>query len=98
VKTALFWIKPLNCKSSGGLLRGGGDLSKLSDEQEVVRVTERTSLSADVEITEERKNVDNAISVHSIVRHLRVPGANRLTLDATKLNGLLLWVVLDDLD
>jgi hypothetical protein len=83
----------------GGLLRDDeSDLSKLSSEQETIRVAECVSLSADVDIAEERERADNAVLVHRIIRHFHVPGANGLTLDTTEVDGLFLRVILDDLD
>ena len=61
-------------------------------------MTERVSLSANVDIAEERERADNAILLHSIVRHFHVPCANCLDLDTTEVYCLLFQVVLDDFD
>ena len=61
-------------------------------------MTEYVSLGTDVDIAEEGECADDAILVHGIVRHLRVPHADCLALDPTEVNTLLLRVALNDLD
>lgn len=47
---------------------------------------------------EERQRPDVAILVYGVVSHVHVSLADRLTLDTTEVDHLLLRVVLDDLD
>ena len=75
-----------------------GDLSELRREKEAIGVAEGVALGANVDIAEERKRLDVAVLVHRVVGHVHVTLANGLTLDTTEVDGLLLRVVLDDLD
>ena len=53
---------------------------------------------ADVDVGEERESLDVAVLVGGVVGHVHVALADSLPLDATEVNGLLLRVVLDDLN
>ena len=74
------------------------DLSELGREQETIRVAEGVALRTDVDVAEQGERLDVTLLVHRVVGHVHVTLANSLTLDTTEVDGLLLRVVLHDLD
>ena len=74
------------------------DLSKLSGEEKTIGIAEgvlgvRTLMSA-----KEREGLDVAILVHRVIGHIHISLVDSLTLDTTEMDGLLLRIILDNLD
>ena len=74
------------------------DLSELGGKEKTVGVAESILEGAEVDVGEERKRLDIVVLVHGVVGHVHVSLTDGLALDTTRVDGLLLWVVLDDLD
>jgi hypothetical protein len=74
------------------------DLSELSGEKEAIGMAESIFGGANINVGEEREGLDMAILVRGVVGHVHIPLADSLALDTTEMDGLLLRVVLDDLD
>ena len=51
-------------------------------------------VSVKVDIREKRKSLDISILIHDIIGHVHIMLMNGLPLDTTKMNSLLLWVLL----
>ena len=72
------------------------NLSELSGEQETIRMAESIFVHPDVNISKERKGLDMVVLVHGIVGHMHVMLMDSQSLDTTKVDCLLLGVVLDN--
>src|ERR1700722_6993684 len=73
------------------------NLGKLGSVKQSRRAAEGILGSSDVNVAKERKGLHVPILVHSIIGHIHVPLADRLTLDASEMYSFLLGIVLDDL-
>ena len=90
-----FYAHILECRLLGD---DKSDLSELGGEKEAIGMAESVFGGTNINVGKEGKSLDMAVLVHGVVGHVHIPLADCLALDTTEMDGLLLWVVLDDLD